>query len=260
MLSWFGLLVSHKLMGEEISNIGKTWKPDLTNYDLDIFQILYNDTLFLSFTLCEETICLQTFSKQFKNELFLNSTSLRPNIAFGLINLANIKKGDVFCDICSGTGIISLMALHLFKNNIQIISGELSEEILQNHLINNIDNYRYSNNTIQPLKWDFTRLPLKTATVDVICSNLPFGKQIGSHSLNKEIYPPMFSELCRVLRPEGRIVILTSEKHLMQKVLQENKVFISFFSRISIHQGGSDVFVYILTRKSKAFFVKKQKQ
>ncbi|KAG2373824.1 hypothetical protein C9374_011709 [Naegleria lovaniensis] len=257
--SYIGLLISHKSMGLENAKIGQSWKADLSNYDLDIYSYLFFDTLFVCFTLCEENVCYETFSRNFNHELLRNSTSLKPNIAYSLIQLANIREGDIVCDICCGTGIISLMAAHLFYNRIHVICGDYSEEVLEK-TIHNMNCYvgrkHDKIHLMSPQLWDFTQLPLQTASVDVICSNLPFGKQIGSHSLNKEIYPPMFIQVCRVLRPNGRAVLLTTEKHLMQKSMSENKVFISLNKRVTINQGGSEVFVYIIDRKNREWFVK----
>nr|CAG4708423.1 unnamed protein product [Naegleria fowleri] len=258
--SYIGLLISLKSIGSENAKIGQSWKADLSNYDLDIYSYLFFDTLFVCFTLCEENVCYETFSRNFRSDLLRNSTSLKPNIAYSLIQLANVREGDVFCDICCGTGIPSLMAAHLYNHHrVHVICGDYSKEVLET-TIYNMNLYVGRGNErlhlMSPLLWDFTQLPLQTASVDVICSNLPFGKQIGSHSLNKEIYPPMFRQICRVLRPNGRAILLTTEKHLMQKLMSENKVFIALNKRVSINQGGSEVFVYILDRKNREWFVK----
>jgi 23S rRNA G2445 N2-methylase RlmL len=46
--------------------------------------------------------------------------------------------------------------------------------------------------------------------------NLPFGKRVGSHLRNVDLYPAFIAEVERVLTPTGRAVMLTEEKRLLR--------------------------------------------
>lgn len=52
-------------------------------------------------------------------------------------------------------------------------------------------------------------------TVDRVVSNLPFGKQVGSHAGNTSLYPALVREVARTLHPSGRAVLLTEDKRLL---------------------------------------------
>src|SRR5262249_35760354 len=60
-------------------------------------------------------------------------------------------------------------------------------------------------------RWDATRLPLPPASVDRVVSNPPFGKQLGDPEEIGPLYARAVAEYDRVLRPQGRAVLLVSE-------------------------------------------------
>merc|ERR1711971_214437 len=57
---------------------------------------------------------------------------------------------------------------------------------------------------------DATAMPLPDNCIDVVVSDLPFGRQHGSLAINAELYPRLLSEIARVMRPAGRATLLTS--------------------------------------------------
>ena len=66
---------------------------------------------------------------------------------------------------------------------------------------------------------DFTRLPLPAGAVDVITADLPFGQMIGSHAENERLYPAMLAEAARVAAPGARLVLVTHEIRLLERLL-----------------------------------------
>ena len=67
-------------------------------------------------------------------------------------------------------------------------------------------------------QWDATAMPLPDERVDVICADLPFGQLVGSHAENEAFYPAVFAEAARVARPGARMVLLTHEVRLLERV------------------------------------------
>ncbi len=49
-------------------------------------------------------------------------------------------------------------------------------------------------------QWDATRIPLRDSSVDVILSDLPFGRRCGNHGINNQLYPRLLVEFYRVIR------------------------------------------------------------
>lgn len=72
---------------------------------------------------------------------------------------------------------------------------------------------------IDVAQWDATRLPLREQCVDIMVSDLPFGKRIGSKTDNRVLYFHALLEMARVTRIKtGRAVLLTYDHRSMIKV------------------------------------------
>jgi 23S rRNA G2445 N2-methylase RlmL len=70
--------------------------------------------------------------------------------------------------------------------------------------------------------WDARSLPFDEASVTRIITNLPFGKQIGTHEENTALYTTLIKEFARTLTPDGLLVTLTSEDRLWDMVLRDH--------------------------------------
>jgi 23S rRNA G2445 N2-methylase RlmL len=95
--------------------------------------------------------------------------------------------------------------------------------------------------------WDAGVLPVRARALDAVVSNLPFGKQIGSHADNPVLYQSLFGELVRTLRPSGRAVLLTSEKELMRR-LMHNYPQLQREDEILVGVLGQAARIYVLRR------------
>lgn len=91
-------------------------------------------------------------------------------------------------------------------------------------------------------QWDATRLPLRSQCVDVVVSDLPFGKRLGRKADNRVLYYHSLVELARVTKLKtGRAVLLTTDTNSMIKVrdLQieshEMHLLIEFYSVLLIY-------------------------
>ena len=64
--------------------------------------------------------------------------------------------------------------------------------------------------------WDATRLPLRDQSVDIVISDLPFGKRLGNKIDNRSLYFNALRELARVTKIKtGRAVLLTHDRNSM---------------------------------------------
>ena len=152
---------------------------------------------------------------------------LRPTTAHILLNIANLKKYDFVLDPCAGIGTIPVEVEQFHKqnqnNSRQFISigGDL---ILNNPKYTEVAGMMQSlsrrqngvNGVVSTLKsssllvaWDAAHLPVRTSSVDVIVSDLPFGQQCLSMTALNQLLPLIFLECARVLTPlTGRMVVL----------------------------------------------------
>jgi hypothetical protein len=159
---------------------------------------------------------------------------LRPTTAHLLLQMANLQKYDIVLDPCAGIGTIPVEAEQYHKHfdssfpqgqneskQFLSIGGDL---ILNNPKYTEVagvmENFSRRkptiDNTTHDLKsssllvaWDATHLPMRTNSVDVVVSDLPFGQQCLSATALNQLLPLVFLECARVLMPiTGRMVVL----------------------------------------------------
>ncbi len=94
-------------------------------------------------------------------------------------------------------------------------------------------------------------LPLPPGSVDRIVTNLPFGKQVGSHRANRTLYPAVLSEIDRVLAIDGRAVLLTEDKRLLREAIDHQKALKVIRQRLLRYNGATPT-AYVLTRTRRA--------
>ena len=68
-------------------------------------------------------------------------------------------------------------------------------------------------------RWDATRLPLRDRCVDVVITNPPYGRQHEALAGIDRLYARAMREAARVLRPDGRCVVLTGEPDVLLRAL-----------------------------------------
>lgn len=76
-----------------------------------------------------------------------------------------------------------------------------------------------SSQQIELHPWDAQALPVPAESVDVICADLPFGKAIGNHQANINLYPRLLQEMARITKPGARLCLLTHELRLLDRLL-----------------------------------------
>jgi len=66
---------------------------------------------------------------------------------------------------------------------------------------------------------DARAVPLPDGAVDRVVTNLPFGKRVGRHRENEELYRAAAGELARVLRVGGRAALVTEHKRPLRDAI-----------------------------------------
>ena len=140
--------------------------------------------------------------------------SLRPIVARSMVLLSEPGDDDVFLDPMCGAGTI-LIERGDYGRYRQLLGGDISERALEAARTNIGPRYK----PIEIRQWDATELPLPDGSVTRIACNLPFGKKIGSHQENRVLYGRFVGEAVRVLQDGGIMVLLTSEKRLLEQAL-----------------------------------------
>ena len=144
--------------------------------------------------------------------------SLRPTTAYAMVLLSNPQPDDVFLDPMCGAGTI-LIERALTGRYKSLLGGDLDQTAVATTLENIGPRYKPT----QIRHWDATHLPLADNSVDKVVSNLPFGRQVGTHEDNAVLYPRFFHEMERVVRPGGRLSILSGEHQFLKDALAKSR-------------------------------------
>ena len=183
------------------------WRVDLTGFDIEVCAHITREHLLLGINLTEQPLSR-------RNRFIHGRTSLNSGIAYALWQLAQPRAGDIFIDPMCGTASILIEAA-LEHPDVTFLGGDIDAQPLQG----SIANIQFAKAPVTLMQWDARRLPLNSMSADCLVSNLPFGRRVGSHRSNRQLYPRFLHEVARVLKKSGKAILLTLERRLMAEVL-----------------------------------------
>ena len=146
--------------------------------------------------------------------------SLKPPVAYSLVQLSDPQPDDVFLDAMCGVGTILIERAYSGRYR-YLLGGDISGEAIDAAQINIGKKHRPR----QLFCWDAGRLPLSNWSVDKIVCNLPFGGKIGDEIGNQKLYRQFLIECKRVLKPTGRMVLLTTQQSMLENLLKQRRSF-----------------------------------
>lgn len=132
--------------------------------------------------------------------------------------LAPLKSIDHYLNIACGSG--TLLIETVAQYNLQYAIG-VDNDL---HALNCAEaNVRHANiaSLTTLLHGDARNLSIPSNSIDVIHADLPFGQLVGSHQDNLQLYPAILGEAHRVLKPQGRFILITHEIRLMDMLLEK---------------------------------------
>nr|XP_020769321.1 THUMP domain-containing protein 2 isoform X1 [Odocoileus virginianus texanus] len=173
------------------------WKADLRNPNLEIFIHLSD---------IYSVLGIPVFRVPLACRPYIKTPGLRSTIAWAMASLAEIKAGAVVLDPMCGLGTILLEAAKEWPD-VYYVGADVSDSQLSGAY----DNLKAAGlkDKIELLKVSVIELPLPSESVDIIISDIPFGKKF---KLGKDIKRTV-QEMERVLRVGGTMVLLLSEDH-----------------------------------------------
>ena len=143
--------------------------------------------------------------------------ALNAAVAQVMVILTRPNREDVFLNLACGSG--TLLAERAAAGPFRLALGcDFDPHALDCARAN----LTAAHTRIPVFDWDVTRLPLGSKTVNVLCADLPFGHDVGSHDDNLILYPRLLREAGRVATADGRAVFLTHELRLMESILERS--------------------------------------
>jgi hypothetical protein len=169
--------------------------------------------------------------------------STNPVVAALMTRLLAPRDGVIVYDPCCGAGTLLLEALAAAPGALAI-GGDVSRPALQAAR----RNLEATSGARLLHLGDARCLPLGSGTVPRLACNLPFGKRVGSHRENLDLYPALLAEIGRVLAPGGRAVVLTEEKRLLRDAVTRTRL-LRIDREVGLETGGLHPTVFVLVRR-----------
>ncbi|XP_017568165.1 THUMP domain-containing protein 3 [Pygocentrus nattereri] len=230
------------------------WKADMTKFDVEVLLNIHNNEVVIGIALTEESL-------HRRNITHFGPTTLRSTLAYGMLRLCKPQVSDVIVDPMCGTGAIPLEGVIEWTHSF-FLSGD-NHDMAVSRTVNNINHIvkrRQDGGSASPglpidtAQWDLCHLPMRTSSVDIITTDMPFGKRMGSKKKNWDLYPSCLREMARVCRPgTGRAVVLTQDKKCFQKALVRMSGLWRKSHTVWVNVGGLHAGVFVLRRTGANF-------
>uniref|UniRef100_A0A7N8XEV4 THUMP domain containing 3 n=1 Tax=Mastacembelus armatus TaxID=205130 RepID=A0A7N8XEV4_9TELE len=229
------------------------WKADMTKFDIEVLLNIHNEEMVIGIALTEESLHRRNISH-------FGPTTLRSTLCYGMLRLCKPQASDIILDPMCGTGAIPLEGAIEFTDSFYI-AGD-NNDMAVNRTVNNICHIQKrragkssaSGLPIDTVRWDLCNLPIRTSSVDIIITDMPFGKRMGSKKRNWDLYPSCLREMARVCRPgSGKAVLLTQDKKCFAKAISRMGGLWRKLHTVWVNVGGLHAAVYLLKRTGLVF-------
>lgn len=189
---------------------------------------------------CTFSVQLTSPEFKFRGDNYCSSAGgIRPSIAHCLVRESEPKGGDIFLDPFCGAGTIpNERAYYSYK---KIFARDLSS-VAADKARENLKGY---DNVIVSCR-DACDTKMKDNGVDVIITNMPWGKQIVVDDI-KQLYLDFLKEAKRIIKQNGKIIILTDQDELVSESVLANDLLCEKRYELSLH--GLHPNVYYITKK-----------
>ncbi|NXO86886.1 THUM3 protein, partial [Sitta europaea] len=154
------------------------WKADMTNFDVEVLLNIHNNEVVVGIALTEESL-------HRRNITHFGPTTLRSTLAYGMLRLCDPQPTDIIVDPMCGTGAIPIEGAAEWPHCYHI-AGDNSPQAVK-RAANNICSLLRKNESkdsstalgvpLDVIQWDICNLPLRTGSVDIVVTDMPFGKR-----------------------------------------------------------------------------------
>jgi tRNA (guanine6-N2)-methyltransferase len=167
--------------------------------------------------------------------------SLKPTVARAIVRLSEPRPSDSVLDPCCGAGTL-LIERALVLPHGPLFAGDLDPAAAATAR----GNLRAAGIAAEVREWDALALPLADASVDVILTNPPFGKQIAIAAGDPvRFYAGLVAEFHRVLRPGGRLVLLTSQTEAFARAARRPSSLLRVSRRVPVLVRGERATIFV---------------
>ncbi len=151
-----------------------------------------------------------------KNKKKLMAGELRPEIAYILCRLSEPKDTDIFCDPFCGSGAIPLERSRIADYR-GIFAMDINPDLISalKAKTKKIKNAKFNKSFFIKCQ-DFLNNSFDDNFVDVIVTDPPWGY---FQNISNDFYDLIMAQFARIIKPNGRLILLTAQKEKMQNHL-----------------------------------------
>lgn len=233
------------------------WPIKMKEFDLQVYANVNENHLYVALTLTPISLAC-------RNIVATGYTTLKAATCYALLRVAKVKLGDIVLDPMAGSGAIPVENMVAWKDTEWFsftLCSDITENILKKSKVN-MDIFS-AYDRVPPsdiLKSDVTIGPLRDNSIDVIISDLPFGRRHGSKFVNRTLYPKMMLEMSRITRLDvGRAVLLTQDFKNMNLASEKTKSYWHQKLCTYVKIGNLDCWIYLFYRTDKPFVDNEQR-
>ncbi|XP_059539535.1 tRNA (guanine(6)-N2)-methyltransferase THUMP3-like [Myotis daubentonii] len=150
----------------------------MTNFDVEVLLNIHDNEVIVGIALTEESL-------HRRNITHFGSTTLRPTLPYGMLRLCAPQPSDIIVDPMCGTGAIPTEGATEWSNCFHI-AGD-NNPLAVTRAANNISSLLTKSQInegqlswglpMDAIQWDICNLPLRTGSVDIIVTDIPFWKK-----------------------------------------------------------------------------------
>ena len=213
-----------KVVGSAIvEKYGK--KVDLKGYDVEILAEVYGNKCFIGVCLTDESLH-KRFVKAFEHP-----AAIKMPLAYAMLKLAKIKKGQKLLDPFCGSGSIIIEAALVYGNSIKVYASDIEQKYIEGAKenakvadVNSLINFKVANaNKLDEY--------YESNFFDVIVTNPPYGIRLRKKHL-KWLYRDFLETAHKVLKENGKIVVITSRANSFRDLIFKTKKYVLEHERV----------------------------
>lgn len=186
------------------------WRVDLRGFDVEVQVEVCEDHALVG-------VRVSATALHKRSRVIHPRVTLNPTIAAAMVRLSEPTPGQVVLDPMCGGGTI-IVERHDYDPKVMLLAGDYFPEKVAMARAN----LAALEVPAHLLQWDATRLPLGDETVDRVICNPPWGNLVANKQANRRLYPWLLGHLRRCLKPGGLMVLLTSERRLVQRFVDKS--------------------------------------
>ncbi|MEM1557442.1 MAG: THUMP domain-containing protein [Thermoproteota archaeon] len=215
-------------------------KVDLENFDVNIVCDVVGSKCYVGVQLTREPL-----HKRFERP-FNHPAAIKAPLAYGMLKIAEMKNGNVMLDPFCGGGTILIEAAQVWDGRITILGSDINSRFLEGAKMNikaaGVEEY------VSLKIADARRLDeFYDFKVDKIVTNPPYGVRLGRERNLKELYLEFLNSASKIMKPDGRIVIINLKATAFRSVVFKTKKFKLVHERV-VETGGLYPHIFVLEK------------